>query len=983
MESLLGFPTRFGALIAVLLGLGAFSPVAGALGLGPLKVESNLGQPLRATAPVQLGSSDAAADLAASLASSADYRMVGKPRQPIVDAVKINLVDGEPPTIVLTSTRPIQDPLFQVLVRVGDGDNQVLKMYTVALDPPRAAPPRSQTSAADESADRTPRSQSRELPAELRQQRETAEAGPAVDRPAVQETQGWAKRDKYGPVRSGDTVTTIAQRLRRDDSVPIESAVVALWKANPQAFIDGNVNLLRKGAVLEVPEESAVRRYSAGEAEQILKNQRQEWADRGRPQVKTNPGHERYRLKVSLQGSEGNATGAADENRANNDQAADDQGAAAQPESASREEAGEETAGAAGGNGSPGQGGGGSSSAEAADGGETGAASQQVAELQEQIAALRENLNDGGASSEASVAALEGRISELQSQLSEQRSLIAQQSAAMERIANQPTSAGTPARDQYILWLLAGINLLMLVAILALWRKLRQAQPAEAPAAPAPADPEPDPAPADPLTRANAQAASGELKQARSTLWEALAVEPRNWAVYSRLLELYEEEGDADQFEEVARRLMDELGDEQPHWQEAIQQRGRRLKPESPVFAAAATAAVADEAPTFDFEGLDVESGSGGAAENQSAEEAAEEPLSLELPSDTETATDTEEAEREEVAEEPLTFELGDEDRGPDSESQPEEPAGSVEQASALQFAEDDSFPAEAMPFPEEEEEEGPLDASTAESAASAGTEPEAAAEESTETAGPEFALDLAEDGATEPAGEETTSGTVGEELNLELAEPEDEAPQSTGEGLDLELAEREDDGAELTFSLESEEEADEGRAPAEGEASATAEAGEDDGELDLTLDEEGLAEAAGGWEPAAEPELAADDLTFTEPAEAKVSEGGGAQEEGRTAESALDMKELEGLGSLTDEEGWNDDGPLLDFASAEDEAEGETAASEDGQSEDEFEIKLDLAQAWLDMGDPESARGLLQEVQSRGGAEQQERAQRMLAGMD
>jgi len=976
---LLGCPARIGIVLSLFLGLGAFSPAASALGLGSLEVESNLGQPLRAKAPVQLGSGESFQGLEASLASPADYEMVGKPRQPIVDVVEVRLLDGRNPTIVLTSSRPIQDPLFEVLVRVGDGSNQVLKMYTVALDPAQATPPRSQERPAPsgessaESSSPGPRVQTQELPSEVRQQ---AEAGPAVDRPEVRATEGWAKRDKYGPVRSGDTLSTIVQRIRQDSSVSLESAVVATWKANPEAFIDGNMNLLRKGAVLEVPEASRVRQYSPGEAKEIITEQRQKWNERGRPQIKTNPGHERYRLKVSLQSPEEEPSGGA-----------------AKPEKPGSRETGQTPEGAEGGGsaeespnpGNPAEGENGKADPAAGEGTdkpsstggdgtaageESAAANEEVSRLQAEVESLQQKLSDSQAEAEASVGSLKERVNTLNQQLDKQQSVIDRQSAALERVSNQPAPASGPNREQYTLWLLAGINLLMLLAILALWLKLRRVQ-ARASEVSDPEDGASEEA-EDPLTAADAQIAAGELKQARSTLWGGVAMAPRHWALYGRLLDLYEEEGDADQFEDVARRLMDQLGDEKPEWQEEVRQRGRQLKPESPMFAgmgAASGAAAANEAPAFDFEGLDVES-SREAPEEEPASAGGNDEFALDFNEGEQTPASSPDGEFAlDFNEEPVQ---GSGQEGPVEKEEPG--PGTVEQASDLEFdlglgeAEDpeESGSAEdaaGQPAPDAEEGGGSAesgeddlrfdldslgldlgDQDSEESGLDFSTGRDSADEDGVQASGVSEDLSLPEsDSPGEGVGEEGlslsmeqgTGNSGGDELDLSM-EPATESPAE--EELNLSLAPEGENPEmdELSFSMEPETESDGG----EG--------------LSLSMTSEPQGSPAG--EETASPEDGFDgDLTF------EGSPAGGTEISGETA------------GPSENE---------LDAGGSGDDTGVETPSPAGGQSEDELEIKLDLAQAWLDMGDPESAQGLLQEVEDRGTAEQQGRARQMLSSL-
>ena len=62
----------------------------------------------------------------------------------------------------------------------------------------------------------------------------------------------------YGPVRADDTLWSLAQRLRPDDSVSVQRMMLALLAANPEAFEIGNVNALRAGATLRIPGREAI-----------------------------------------------------------------------------------------------------------------------------------------------------------------------------------------------------------------------------------------------------------------------------------------------------------------------------------------------------------------------------------------------------------------------------------------------------------------------------------------------------------------------------------------------------------------------------------------------------------------------------------------------------------------------------------------------------------------------------------------------------
>ncbi|MDQ6990450.1 MAG: FimV/HubP family polar landmark protein, partial [Mariprofundaceae bacterium] len=64
---------------------------------------------------------------------------------------------------------------------------------------------------------------------------------------------GWARIWNYGPVRFGDNLSTIAYRLRKDRRYSNHAVMLALYRLNPEAFEQGNINHLKAGVFLKVP----------------------------------------------------------------------------------------------------------------------------------------------------------------------------------------------------------------------------------------------------------------------------------------------------------------------------------------------------------------------------------------------------------------------------------------------------------------------------------------------------------------------------------------------------------------------------------------------------------------------------------------------------------------------------------------------------------------------------------------------------------
>jgi pilus assembly protein FimV len=123
---------------------------------------------------------------------------------------------------------------------------------------------------------------SAEAPAPVPEPATTAPA-PAPAPVAVQQQAAPAAGEDY-TVRSGDTLSEIALRMHRSGH-SLDQAMLALLRSNPEAFIGGNINRLRAGAVLRMPPAGELSRYSAGEAAGMVRQQVAEWrAARARPQ---------------------------------------------------------------------------------------------------------------------------------------------------------------------------------------------------------------------------------------------------------------------------------------------------------------------------------------------------------------------------------------------------------------------------------------------------------------------------------------------------------------------------------------------------------------------------------------------------------------------------------------------------------------------------------------------------------------------------
>lgn len=248
---------------------------ASAVGLGKMTVKSGLGQPLRAEielVAVQKGELDT---LAARIASADAFRQSQIDRAAALSQIRFS-VDPKGrggPVLKLTSSQPINEPFLAMLVELDWPTGRLVREYTVLLDPPGfgAQQPIAPiaTSVADESKSAAePRASRREAAKSAAAENPAESAAPASER---------ANRDSYGPVKKGESLAAIAAKTK-PQGASLDQMLLALYRANPKAFEGGNMNRLRRGQVLQVPAESAVLSAGASEAAREVKVQAADWS---------------------------------------------------------------------------------------------------------------------------------------------------------------------------------------------------------------------------------------------------------------------------------------------------------------------------------------------------------------------------------------------------------------------------------------------------------------------------------------------------------------------------------------------------------------------------------------------------------------------------------------------------------------------------------------------------------------------------------
>lgn len=226
--------------LAIAAASALSSGMAHALGLGELTLKSTLNQPLVAEIELLDVRDLTVAEVVPSLAPVEEFAKAGVDRQAFLDDLTFTPVinaNGKKSVVRITSSKPLPEPFVKFLVQVMWPSGRLMRDYSVLLDPSKFSA-QGQEAAVDG-------------------------ATPAVTAPTQYTT---SKRD---------TLWEIAAKARQGGS--IQQTMLAIQALNPDAFIDGNINLLKTGQVLRLPDQQQVASLPPAQAIAEVAEQNTAW----------------------------------------------------------------------------------------------------------------------------------------------------------------------------------------------------------------------------------------------------------------------------------------------------------------------------------------------------------------------------------------------------------------------------------------------------------------------------------------------------------------------------------------------------------------------------------------------------------------------------------------------------------------------------------------------------------------------------------
>lgn len=268
--------------LAIAAASALSSGMAHALGLGEVTLQSALNQPLVAEIELLEVRDLASNEVIPTLASPEAFTKAGVDRQYFLTDLKFTpvLKPNGKSVIRVTSNKPMREPYLNFLVEVLWPNGRLLREYTLLLDPPLYTPQSVIPAAARLPVAapalriQAPAPAPRPATAATQPARPSAPVAPAA--PAATQVSKPLQGNEY-KTTANDTLWEIAERARAGGSV--HQSMLAIQDLNPDAFIGGNINRLKNGQVLRLPDEQQVKSRAQGEAIAQVAEQNAAWRE--------------------------------------------------------------------------------------------------------------------------------------------------------------------------------------------------------------------------------------------------------------------------------------------------------------------------------------------------------------------------------------------------------------------------------------------------------------------------------------------------------------------------------------------------------------------------------------------------------------------------------------------------------------------------------------------------------------------------------
>jgi pilus assembly protein FimV len=258
---------------------------AHALGLGDIHVGSGLNERLVAEIDIVGATALDLTDLRAAIANRETFLRYGADRPAFLSSATFKVAQDSRgrPVLAVRSTESFTEPLVNFLVDLHWRHGDLVRQYTLLLDPAgfAFADRVAQANRAAEAASVPP---APDVPAtppvatpivETKPQTVARQVDPPADQPDPGAERA-VRKTTHIKVGAKATLRGVAWRVGERSESDLQRMMIAIFRANPNAF-DGNINRLHRGAVLIIPSHAEVASISKAEAKREVHAQMAVW----------------------------------------------------------------------------------------------------------------------------------------------------------------------------------------------------------------------------------------------------------------------------------------------------------------------------------------------------------------------------------------------------------------------------------------------------------------------------------------------------------------------------------------------------------------------------------------------------------------------------------------------------------------------------------------------------------------------------------
>lgn len=248
------------------------------LGIGEIELHSALNQKLDAEIRLSVAPGESPSDVTVKLAPPEKFDQAGVVWNYFLSKIKLeSVVQANGSIIVKVSSREaLTEPFLDFLLEVTWPQGSMMREFTLLIDPPttynQAVIPVAETSGYS-AEPIEPMARPTKKPRTAPKRAVRAESNDSI-------TPQTPTSGEFGPIQKSDTLWSIATQVGQDKNVPTQKMLTALYKANPDAFNNGNINSLKEGATLKIPEPDTVM----NPAQQQAQNERKATGKQVKPE---------------------------------------------------------------------------------------------------------------------------------------------------------------------------------------------------------------------------------------------------------------------------------------------------------------------------------------------------------------------------------------------------------------------------------------------------------------------------------------------------------------------------------------------------------------------------------------------------------------------------------------------------------------------------------------------------------------------------